>query len=126
MIVEKLWAAVPESGFVLVALENHFRPVTEAVAFAEILGNAADQKCWLFPSGVKNPSKHRRSGGLTVGATDDDGMFAGEKELFKRFRQRAIRNLFLEDFFQLRISPGDDVGHNHEIGRRLQLHRVKA
>ena len=82
MIVKEFRAAVPESGFVFVAFENHFSSLPEAIALAEVLGDAADEKSWLLSGGVKNPSKHRSSGGFSVRAADDDRMLSGKKNFF--------------------------------------------
>src|SRR6266700_3816960 len=125
MIVEELWAAVPESGFVFVSFENHFSSLSEAIALAEVLGYAADEKSWLLSGGVKNPGKHRSSGGFSVRAADDDGMFSGKKNFFQNFRHGAIRNFAFERFFELRITASDDVSDDDEIGRWREVCSLK-
>src|SRR4029077_7028270 len=117
MIVEELWAAVPESGFVFVAFENHFNSLPEAIALAEVLGDAADEKSWLFSGGVKNPGKHRSSGGFSVRAADDHRMFSGKKHFFQNFRHGPVRNFTAECFFEFRIAASDDISDDDEIRR---------
>src|SRR5437773_12019539 len=85
MIVEKLWAAIPEGGFVFVAFENHFASLPEAIALAEVFGDAAHEKSWLLSGGVKNPGKHRSSGGFSVRAADDNGMLSGKENFLQDF-----------------------------------------
>ena len=123
--MEKFRAAVPESCFVLVAFENHFTSLPEAVAFAEILGDAADEKSWLLSGGVENPGQHCGGSGFSVRAADHDGMLSREKHFFEDFRHGAIRNFALECFFEFRIAASDDVSNHHEIGLRSELRCVK-
>src|SRR5882724_575054 len=125
MIVEELWAAVPESGFVFVAFENHFSSLPEAIALAEILGDAADEKSWLLSGGVENPGKHRSSSGFSVRAADDNGMFSGKKNFFQNFRHGAIKNLTAKCLFKFRIAASDDISDDDEIRRWRELRRVK-
>jgi len=48
-------------------------------------------------------------------------MMPGQKYFFENFRQRAVWNLAVENFFELRISTSNDIADNHHIGRRLQM-----
>src|SRR5215475_9078179 len=91
VIVKKFGAAVPKGGFVLVALENHFRAVAEAVALAEIFRDTAHQKSRPLARRMKNPGQHGGSRGLAVRAAYDDGVLAGKKDFFEDFGHGAVR-----------------------------------
>src|SRR5262245_51176684 len=110
MIMEEFRAAIPEGGFVLIAFENHFRARAETVTLAEVFGHAADEERGLLARGMENPSEHGRGSGFAVGAADDDGMLAGEKNLFQDFRHGAVRNFALERLFEFGVAASDDVG----------------
>src|SRR5260221_8572754 len=126
MIVKELGAAIPESRFVFVAFENHFAAFAEAIAFAEVLRYAADEKSRLLSGYVKNPRKHRGCCRFAVRAADDDGMFSGKEDFFEYFRQGAIRNFLFERFFEFGIATRNDVGDDDEVRRGLQMSRVKT
>src|SRR5262249_35460679 len=121
MIVEKLRAAIPNGGFVLVALQNEFPAAFQAIAAAEIFSDTTDEKIWLATGDVENPGEHRSGGGFTVRAADDNGMLARQKELLKHFGQRAVHELAIEDLFELGIAAGDDIAHNHQIRSGIQV-----
>src|ERR1700732_1632706 len=126
MIVEKLWPAIQESRLVLIPFQKKFRPPAKAIALPEILGPPADQKIRPLPRRMKYPCQHRRRGGLAMRAADHDGMVSWQKDFFQNFRQRAVRNLFIEYFLQLRIPPRDDISHHHQVRRRLQVRRIEG
>src|SRR5947208_3537058 len=109
MVVEKLWPAVPESSFILVAFQNKLFAAAKSVTLAEVLRDAAHEKIGLLSRRVKNPSEHRRRGGLSVRTADDDGMFLRKKDFFENFWHRAIGNLAVKHFFQLRIYSRNDI-----------------
>ena len=126
MVVEKLWPAVPESSFILVAFQNELFAVTKSVTLTEVLRDAAHEKIGLLFRRVKNPSEHRSRGRLSMRTADDDGMLFREKDFFQNFRHRAIRNLAVKHFFQLRISSRDDISDYHQVGRRLHVRGIKS
>src|SRR5882724_1013333 len=121
MVMKEFRAAVPESGFVLVAFENHFTCLPESVAFSKVFGDSTDEKCWLLAGRVNNPGQHCGGGGFSVRAADHNGVFAWKKHFFENFRHRTIRNFAFESFFELWISASDDVSDDNEIGRWSEM-----
>jgi len=79
MVVKEFWPAVPESGFILVALENELFPTAEPVTLAKVFRYTPHKKIRPFRRGVKNPGEHRRGGRFSMGSADDDGMSLGRK-----------------------------------------------
>src|SRR4030095_1034525 len=126
MVVEELRAAIPESGFVFVAFENHFRAISKTVALAEIFGDSAHQKSRLSARRMKNPGEHSGGRSFAVRAADDDGMFAGKKNLLEDFRHGAIRNLAFKRFFKFGIAAGNDVANDDEIRPRREVRSIEA
>src|SRR6516162_10810483 len=87
LIVEEFRGFIPIGAIVLVAFEDEFRTAPEAVAFAEILGDTADEEIWVFSCYLEDPGEHGRGGSFAVRAGDNDGVFAGEELLFEDLRK---------------------------------------
>src|SRR5258708_2479517 len=121
MVMEEFRSAIPEICFVLVSFENHFDSLSETVTFAEVVSDATDEESRLLACGLENPGEHRRGGGFSMRAADNDGMFTGKKHFFKNFRHGAIRNFTFESFFELGISARNDVANDHEIRRGSEM-----
>src|SRR5206468_8879725 len=98
-----------------IAFKDEIFASRQTVALPEVLRDTANQKIWLPACRVKNPRQHRRSGCLPVRAADHNRMLAGKKYFFKNFRQRAVWNSLIENFFQLWIPARDDVPDYHQI-----------
>src|SRR4029077_14285007 len=54
MIVKEFRAAIPESGFVLVAFENHLDSLPQTVTFAKVFSEATDEKSRLSACRMEN------------------------------------------------------------------------
>src|SRR5256886_5216115 len=54
MVVEKLWPAVPESSFILVAFQNKLFAAAKSVTLTEVLRDAAHKKIGLFSRRVRS------------------------------------------------------------------------
>src|ERR1700756_5235708 len=119
VIVKKFRSAIPERRLVLVAFQNELRSAPEPITLSEIFRNAANQEIWTPSRAVKNPRQHRRRRRLPVRAADDNRMPPRQKYFLQNFWQRAIRNLPVQHFFQLRIPARNDVSDDRQIRRRL-------
>src|ERR1700687_1506906 len=126
MIMKKLWPAVPECGFILVAFKNELFPIAKPITLAKVFRHSSHKKIRPLPRSMKNPSQHRRRGGFSMCAADDNGMSSGEKDFLQNLRHRAIRNLSVQHFLQLGIPARDDIPDHHEVWRGLQVRGVKS
>src|SRR5579885_466042 len=109
MVVKKLGSPIPERRLVFVPFKNHFASISQSITPAEVLGDATNQERRLLPCDEKNPCKHGGCRSFAMRAAHHYRMFARQKDFFERLRQRAIRNLLFQRFFQLRISTRDDI-----------------
>src|SRR5713101_7685126 len=125
MVVKKFWTAVPECCFVLVPLEDELFSPSQSIALPEVLRYPANKKIRPPSRSFKYPSQHRRRCSLPVGAAHDDGMLPRQKYLFQNFRQCAVRNLPIENFFQLGVSTRDDIANDRQIRRGLHVRGVE-
>src|SRR5580693_4175482 len=110
MVMEKFRAAIEEGGLVFIALDDEFLASAEAVtAIAEIRRDTADEKIRPPSCHLENPSQHRRCRGFSVRAGDHDRAVLRYEKFFDDFRHRAIRNLFVQDVFELGIAARNHV-----------------
>src|SRR5258708_22329907 len=126
MVMKKFGPAVPERGFILVTFKNELWAAAKLVTLSKVLRHASHEKIRLLPRGVENPSQHRRRGCFSMGSADDNGMSFGKKDFLQDFRHGAIGNLSIQHFLQLRIPPRDDIPDHRQVGRRLQVRRIKS
>src|ERR1700674_2046525 len=126
MVMKKLGPAIPERGFILIAFKNELFPIAKPIALAKVFRHASHEKIWPLARSVKNPSQHRRRGGFSMCAADDNGMSSGEKDFLQNLRHRAIWNLSVQHFLQVVIPELDDISDHHEVWRGLQVRGIKS
>src|SRR5260370_4808801 len=93
MVMKKLGPAVPERGLILVAFKNELFPAAKPITLAKVFRHASHEKIRPLARSVKNPSQHRRRGGFSMCAADDNGMASGKKDILQNPRHQAVRNL---------------------------------
>src|ERR1700722_10958007 len=112
MVVQEFRAAIEKGGLVFIAFADELFPAAEAVAaVAEVGSHAANQEIGAAPSHMKNPGQHGGGGGFAVGSGNDDRSVPRNKIFLEQLGHGAVRNLFIEDVFDLGIAPGDDVAN---------------
>ncbi len=117
VVVQKLRPVIEERGLILVAFDDEFFAAAQAVAaFAEIRRHAANQKIRAPSGDVKNPREHGRGRGLAVRSGHHDRGVPRNEILFEQLRHRAVRNFFVENIFDLRISARDGIPDHHKSG----------
>src|SRR3984957_20624110 len=102
-VMDKFAPLVEKGGVVFVPLDDEPWTFREARAFAEIIGNAADEKARLQPVMLEHPRQQRGGGGLAVRTTDHERTFAANEEFLQQFRQRAITHFLVQHSLRLRI-----------------------
>ena len=127
VVVQKLRPAIEERSLILVAFDDEFFAAAQAVAaFAEIRRHAANQKIRAPPGDMKNPREHGRGRGLAVGSGHHDRSVPRNEIFFEQLRHRAVRQFFVENIFDLRISARDDIPHHTQVRRGLQIFFAEA
>ncbi len=116
-VLQELGGLVEERAVVLVAFDDEVASLAEPIAgtvLAEIPGDAADQHARIDAAVRQQPAGQRRGRGLAVRAGDDDRPGAPEKVLANRLGQRAVADLAIQHFFELRVAAGDGVADDDE------------
>ena len=115
-VVEEFRALVEEGRVVFVALEDGEFRFSEARAAAEVFRQAADHESGIFSGIFKQPGKHRRCGGLAVGAGNDEVSFAAKKVLLHHFGQGMVEQFAVEGGLGFGVSARNCVADDHHIG----------
>ena len=100
--------------------------LSEAVGTVGVLRQAGDEKGGVEPAVGEEMGDQRGSGGLAVGAGDDDGALAADKEIAQDFRQRKVGDFAGERSFDLRVAARDGVADYDQIRRGCEMLRRKA
>src|ERR1700722_447858 len=120
MVVEKFRAAIEKRSFVFVAFDDELFSAAEPVAaIVEIRDYATDKEIRPAPGDMENPGEHGGGGSLAVRSCNDDRGMAADKIVLEKLRHRAVRDFFVEDDFQFRISARDHVADDDQIGDGL-------
>jgi hypothetical protein len=117
-VLEELRSLVEECAVVLIPFDDEVAAVAEPVArtaCAQIPGDAADEDARIGAGVREDPSRQRGRGRLAVRSCDDDGPRAPEKVIADGFGQRAVGDLSIQDFLELRITAGDGVADDDEV-----------
>jgi hypothetical protein len=128
-VLQKLRGLVEEGAVVLVPLDDEISPLAEPIArplVAEVSDDAADQHARIGPAVRQQPAGQRGRRGLAVRAGNHDRARAPEKVLADGFGQRAVADLPVEHFLELRVASRDGIAHHDEIQLRADVFRPVA
>ena len=117
-VLQELRGLVEERAVVLVAFDDELASAAEAIArsvLAEVPRDAADEDAGVDAAVRQHPAGERGGGGLAVRARDDDRARAPQEMIANRFGQRAVPDLAVEDFLELRVAARDGVADDDEI-----------
>ena len=114
-VLQELRGLVEERAVVLVPLDDELAAAADAVAAAEIVGDAADEHARIGAAVRQQPAGQRRGRRLAVRAGDDDGARAPEEVIADRLGQRAIADLPVEHFLELGVAARDGVADDDEV-----------
>ena len=125
-IVQKLGSTIEVGGVVLVAFDDETWARSAGEARLEVEGEPADEIPGILVAGRIDRSRESRSGGLSVGSADDDGLTTLEEEAAQGFGHRNALDSEPLGLLRLGVVARHRVADDHEIGRRLQMRRVES
>ncbi len=124
-VMQELRSLVEESGVVLVAFKNEVFSLTEMKAGAKVFGDSSDQKRWLHACSMEDPCQHGGGGGLAVRAGDDQHFPAAQEFVMQQLRERRKWDALVKDAFEFNVAARNCVAHDHQVGDRIEIARVK-
>ena len=125
-VVNELAALVEEGTVVFVGLDHEERRVTQARGNPEVLRHAADQKTRRHAGMLQHPGQHARTAGLAMGAGHCHHPAPLQHMIGQPLRTGHIGQPLVQHILHRRVATAHGVAHHHQIGRRLQVRRVKA